>query len=451
MTGVGDAPILRASSETPIQIHRIEVAVLPANTLPTLAALFGPELLRQIAALCLITVLSRFALWRVDRVIQRSRQRLAESTIGHDIPQLVAGLQLLGRVIFPTLAWLVTWFAASVFRTLAWTDGLLQRALTIIAAWIVYRLIASMLELILSEEHAAAWRRYFLRPVVVVLALLVLLGLTDSILSRGWKWQETEITIGALLIGTGIVLLSVILSRSSRHYLGTVVLPKAGFEPALSQAVSTIAAYFIIVTGLVLALDVVGMDLTAFAVVAGGLSVGIGFGLQEIFSNFVSGFIMLFERSIGPGDVVGVGDSIGAVEAVGIRSTRIRTVDNVELIVPNSHFLNDVLTNYTRSDTKVRVNVGVGVRYDSDPDAVAEALLAAADLPIVLKVPPPEVELIGFGESSLDFSLEAWTDKPLAVAKFQSQLRFGILRELRARGIEIPFPQRDVNIRNPEA
>jgi small-conductance mechanosensitive channel len=146
--------------------------------------------------------------------------------------------------------------------------------------------------------------------------------------------------------------------------------------------------------------------------------------------------------------VVEVGGSTGRVEDVGIRSTRIKTNDNVDLIVPNSNFLSNVVKNFTRSDIRVRVDIAVGVSYRSDPRQVEAALLRAADHPQVLTSPSTKVEFAGFGDSSLDFNLQVWTNDPLRVRPFSSQIRFRIWDELKAAGIEIPFPQRDIHIRS---
>ena len=183
--------------------------------------------------------------------------------------------------------------------------------------------------------------------------------------------------------------------------------------------------------------------------VAGGLSVGLGFGLQAIVSNFISGFILLFEKSVGPGDVIKIGDMTGTVQHVGVRSITVLTRDHIELIVPNSHYLSEVVTNLTRSSRNVRIAILVGVSYNSDPTEVKAALLSAAvETDYVMKLPASEVQFMDFGESSLDFRLLVWTNRPELSMLIGSNLRYNIWNELKARHIEIPFPQRDIHIKS---
>ncbi|NIW95609.1 MAG: mechanosensitive ion channel, partial [Phycisphaerae bacterium] len=219
-------------------------------------------------------------------------------------------------------------------------------------------------------------------------------------------------------------------------------------SPALNQALSTLTAYGVIIIGTVVALNMMGVDLTLLAVVAGGLSVGLGFGLQEVVSNFVSGFILMFEQSIGPGDVIEVGDDVGIVQTIGVRSTIIRNRDNVELIIPNSRLLSETVTNLTRSDQQVRIRISVGVTYSADPQAVKQALLEAVQHPFVSEQPAPSIQFRDFGDSSLTFDLLVWTDKAFQSLNLASDLRYQIWDALKAHNIEIPFPQRDIHIRS---
>jgi small-conductance mechanosensitive channel len=226
-------------------------------------------------------------------------------------------------------------------------------------------------------------------------------------------------------------------------------LQNAGVDSGLVQTISAITSYAIIGIGILVALGSIGLNLTTLTVIAGGASVGLAFGLQEIFNNFISGFILIFERSLEPGQVVEVDDNTGRVETVGIRSTTIRTLDNVELIVPNSRFLTETVTNMTKTEDLVRAQVDVGVSYNSDPHQVREVLLQAARKhPKILAEPAPTVQFRDFGASSLDFSLFVWTDDALHLAPLKSDLRYDIWDALAAHNIEIPFPQRDIHIRS---
>jgi small-conductance mechanosensitive channel len=211
----------------------------------------------------------------------------------------------------------------------------------------------------------------------------------------------------------------------------------------------TIGRYVVIAGAVVIVAAALGVDPRALAIITGGLSVGIGFGLQEIVANFVSGIVLLFEQSLRPGDVVSMENEMGTVKSLGIRATTVRTRDNVEVIVPNQAFLTSAVTTYTKTDRIVRVKIPVGVSYGSDPKEIREVLLEVArQHNLVQEKPEPVVRFIGFGDSSLDFQLEIWLDDPMLTMSIKSDLRFMIWTAFTKRNIEIPFPQRDLHLRS---
>jgi small-conductance mechanosensitive channel len=193
------------------------------------------------------------------------------------------------------------------------------------------------------------------------------------------------------------------------------------------------------------------VDLTGLAVVAGILSVGIGFGLQNLASNFISGIILLIERPITVGDHVGVGDVDGLVRAINMRATEIVTDDNISIIVPNSEFISGRVVNWSHGDPKLRLRLPVGVSFTSDVEHVQRVVLEVARrCPGVLADPPPDVDFARFGKSSLDFELHVWIADPRERDSVISALNFAIRAAFLDEGIEIPFPQYDVHFR-PEA
>ena len=252
---------------------------------------------------------------------------------------------------------------------------------------------------------------------------LYALNVLDDVLGWGFSLQNSEVrvTIGSLLlryISSAYYFMELV--KEFVHFLSSYFLPKSGIEPALIQGISTLVSYSIIIIGTITALGATGINLTALTVVVGGLSVGLGFGLQAIVSNFISGFVLLFEKSVGPGDVINIADKTGTVQHVGIRSITILTRDHIELIVPNSYYLTEVVTNLTRTSRNIRLATLVGVSYGADPKDVKEALLASAETEFVMKLPAPEVQFMDFGESSLDFRLLVWTNRPeLATVYFK--------------------------------
>ena len=211
-----------------------------------------------------------------------------------------------------------------------------------------------------------------------------------------------------------------------------------------------ITHYTIMLVGALVAFQFIGIDLSGLAVIFGLLSVGIGFGLQNITSNFISGLILLFERPIRVGDRVTVGDVEGDITEINIRSTTVRSLNNISIIVPNSDFVSSQVVNWSHRDPKVRLEVDVGVSYGSDLDVVLRCLNeVAAENDDVLKTPVPEVLHTGFGDSSWNMRLRAWVADPKRHWYVRSALNCAIVRKFREEGVEIPYPQRDLHLRSP--
>jgi len=247
-----------------------------------------------------------------------------------------------------------------------------------------------------------------------------------------------------------ILVLVLVLERYLRRLLRRRVLARTRLEPDLQYAVSRFAGYCFIAIGFFFAFKAINLDLSAFAVLIGALGIGIGFGLQNIVSNFISGLIILAERPIAIGHRIEVGGVAGQVTRINLRSTTVVTNDNITIIVPNTDFITHAVTNWSHGDPKVRVRLSLGVAYGSDVEKLRRVLLeVAAENPSVLRDPEPSVRFIGFGDSSLDFELAVWT---IAMAhrptRFRSDLFFAIEHKLRENGIEIPFPQRDLHLRS---
>ncbi len=202
--------------------------------------------------------------------------------------------------------------------------------------------------------------------------------------------------------------------------------------------------------GVLVILGTAGIDLTTLNVLAGAVGIGVGFGLQTITNNFISGLIILFERPVKVGDRIQVGDVTGDVVRIGARATTIRTNDNIEIIVPNADFISSQVINWSHSDREVRLHIPVGVSYSSNPEEVRDILLeVAASHHGVLTHPPPDVVFMEFGDSSLNFDLRVWTSDYITKPKIlRSDLNFAIRKEFRSRGVEIPFPQRDIHVRS---
>jgi small-conductance mechanosensitive channel len=269
------------------------------------------------------------------------------------------------------------------------------------------------------------------------------------VLSARLGYGPATLSLGAL-IAFGLTLwISWLLARFVSFVLDREMFPRVRMAPGVPFALATFTRYAILVVGFVMALGVLGFALDRVVLLLSALGVGIGFGLQNVVNNFVSGVILLFERPIRIGDRVQVADLLGVVTKIGIRASHVRTFDGSEVVVPNGDFVSARLVNWTLSDQRRRIIVPIGVAYGTDPERVLEILEGVArSEPDVLEDPPPELLFRGFGDSSLDFELRAWTDSARGWLPVQSDLAVGINRALREAGIQIPFPQRDLHVRN---
>lgn len=262
--------------------------------------------------------------------------------------------------------------------------------------------------------------------------------------------NRTPVTLSSILMFIVVITLFYILSRLFQNLLRSKILTHFRIDKGTQFTLSRISHYLVMVIGLIVGFQFVGIDLSGLAVIVGLLSVGIGFGLQNITSNFIAGIILLFERPIKIGDRVTVGHTEGDVVAINMRSTTVQSLNNIAFIVPNSEFISTQVINWSHGDPKVRLVVEVGVSYHSDLDSVVQALREVADeSPYVLKTPEPDVLLSSFGDSAWNMELRVWLSDPYRYYFIRSEINCAIVRKFRQHGIEIPFPQRDLNIRSP--
>lgn len=260
---------------------------------------------------------------------------------------------------------------------------------------------------------------------------------------------EARITPLSIIYLIILTFLLFYLSNKLKNFLIGKLLEKTKLDLGAKQAIGTIIRYVVVVVGFLVILQTVGINLTTLNVVAGAVGVGIGFGLQNIANNFISGLIILFERPIKVGDRIEVDKIDGQVMAIGARSTRIKTNDNITIIVPNSKFISENVINWSFENEIVRFKIPVEVGYDSDIDLVSKLLVEIAEEnEDVAENPPPSVRFLRFGENALYFELRAWSRARLhRRGLLTSDLNFAILRKFREHNIELPFPQRDLWIR----
>ncbi|MDB9526740.1 mechanosensitive ion channel [Oscillatoria sp. CS-180] len=260
---------------------------------------------------------------------------------------------------------------------------------------------------------------------------------------------QNEFSLLSLLILFGLLLGIVVVSGIITNFLRSRILRLTGIDRGSREAISVLIKYSLIFVGAVVLLQIWGLDLSSLALIASALGVGVGLGLQGIVKDFGSGLVLVFERPIQVGDFVAFGEFQGTVERIGARSTEIKTLDQISIIVPNSRFLDQEVINWSHRNPVSRIRLPVGVAYSSDPKIVKDVLVDVSyQHPQVLSTPPPLVFFKGFGDSSLDFELLVWIADPPKQLVIKSDLYFAIESVLRRHEIEIPFPQRDLHVRS---
>jgi len=271
----------------------------------------------------------------------------------------------------------------------------------------------------------------------------------------GFTVGDVRISLSTIVISVLLFLLGMVATRGVQRWLDIRYMPRTRLDSGLRNSIHTSVGYLGFVVAVSLALSYLGLSFEKFALVAGALSVGIGFGLQSIVSNFVSGLILLWERAIRVGDWIVVGDEQGYVRRINVRSTEIETFDRGTVILPNSSLVSGVVKNWVRTDRTGRVRITLGAAYDSDPEKVREILIGSAKAhELVLAIPAPAVFLNNFSETAIEFELICFVDDVEMAGRIKSDLNFAIFKQLQEAQIAIGAPRRDIHVRgldHPEA
>ena len=260
---------------------------------------------------------------------------------------------------------------------------------------------------------------------------------------------NSTVNFGLIIYFVASIIVLIYVAYQVKKILINRILVRYNMDIGIRQSIGTITKYLIIVIGLFVIIQSVGIDLSALGILAGALGVGIGFGLQNVTNNFISGLIILFERPIKVGDRIEVGDIVGNVLNIAARATTIITNDNISVIVPNSEFISSTVINWSHNDRMIRFRYPVGVAYKENPEVVKNIILEVVnENEGVLKDPEPDVLFDSYGDSSINFILRVWTIEYTARPKLlRSQLYYEIFKKFREQGIEIPFPQRDLHLK----
>ncbi len=345
--------------------------------------------------------------------------------------------------------WRMTWAVAGAFLGILVAYHILhgwlrrwagKKPLTDEAAQALYQALRSLL--------------LYATVITLLVVTLKLLGLStpiQRILSFPvLKIGEAPLSLWTFLKAALILLAFFYLSRLIRAGLDYKIHPSVGVEEGLAYAINTFLHYTLLTIGFLVALRAVGLDLRVLMVFAGAVGIGIGLGMQNTAANLIAGFSLIFGRRIRKGDWIQVGDTLGNVQEMGLRATKVRTRDNIEYLIPNADLMANTIVNYTLSDPLIRVHIPVGVSYSSSPQEVEAILLkAAAESEKANKLKKPEVWFSEYGDSSLNFELLVWIDvRTVTENRVRSDLYYAIFAALAEAGIEIPFPQRDLHIRS---
>jgi small-conductance mechanosensitive channel len=423
-----------------------QTAVRPAGKVASLdewfAALLQPGALIELATLVACVLLA----WLLVRLARRAAGEVDDTSI-------LFGRRIIDGVLFPLLLLFFAYVSGGLLAR--WLpQAVFVVAIPVLVSLAVIRLGVKVLQVAFKTaawvkplERTISWLAWIAMALWVSGLLPVILDELDQI---KWKIGASTLSVRTMLEGAitaGIVLLITLWISSAIE--GRLLRSATGSELSLRKAVSNVVRVVLIFVGLIVALSSVGIDLTALSVLGGAIGVGVGFGLQKLASNYVSGFVMLAERSVRIGDNVRVDTFEGRITEINARYTVVRALSGRESIVPNELFITERIENLSLSDLRVLQSSVISVGYDSDPELVMRLLVEAAlTQDRVLRDPGPGVNLTNFGSDGIEFTLNYWmTDPENGQANLRSRINLQILQSLREHNIDIPYPQRVVHTR----
>ena len=364
---------------------------------------------------------------------------------------LLKYLVVIYRRMFSIILATGLWICVYIMRASTWPSRsyLLGAAASLITAWVFISIASRIIKNRMYSRIIAvgAW---------VVVALFIMGMLPQTIIwldSVSFGTGSSSISI--LTFFKSLILLAILIWAAIlvSQIFANSLSQNEDISPSIQVLLAKLTRIGLLVLAVIISLGAVGIDFTALAVFSGAVGIGIGLGLQKIVSNYISGIILLLDKSIKPGDVIEIetvsGSTYGWVQHLGARYTAVRTRDGTETLIPNENFIDTPVTNWTFTNKVVRRKLNVGVAYSTDvEEAIEQCIAAAGETPRILKVPKPTCLIVGFGDSSVDLQVRFWiSDSEGGVTNVTSKLYLAIWKRFRAENIEIPFPQRDINIR----
>lgn len=354
-------------------------------------------------------------------------------------------IQVADVIVFPLMAILLIMLSIIIFRSLGWFAGLLSDALSLLVLFLLYRLLIGISYVLFDKQQMIQFQVRFFQPFfAVIIILLIIGGITDlSALAQAplFPLFDGLLTLGTLFLVTVGLYLWIMATKVIVHILQAVTLSRTKTDPRALEAWLILTRYLLIAGAIIVAFQLIGFSQTTLAAVLGGLSIGIGFALEDVLKNFLGGIILLFEGSVRPGDWIQVDDTIGKVESLRIRSTVVRTGNNLESIVPNQDYLSSTIVAYSNKRSGFWLRIPVKVSSENNVREVQDLLVAVAkQFPGTHPEPPPGAALVGFDRNSLHFVLNAWILDIQTKGRSEAELRVLIFEALLEQGIELAGP-----------
>lgn len=420
-----------------------------------------PAVQRQLLAIVVILAVT----WLAPRVLAWTLRRLsgqeqADQAAARDPAPPLAPPNLWSRalgwlravefILFPSLLLLLTYRTIAWYDDSRWPSGLIEALLPIFWLLFVYRLLVRVVLAVLPKDKSERFAAELLRPVTLILILLIARNLLFSTLGLG---EITLLRLGELLLNLGdlldaliVIVLAFIVGGALRKALLNVMI-RSEVEADVANTVSNVARYGVVALGALVAVGLLGLELSALAWIAGGLVVGLGFGLQELIANFVSGIVLVFERIVRPGDVIELNGIRGSVTKVLLRATVLQTPDNAEIVVPNKELMTRTVLALTYSDRVTRVRLDVSVAYDSDLPKVESVMLATIQgHPLILAEPEPGFMVTAMDPHSVQVMAFGYVADFNDWFRTRSELYQMVRDAFVANGIVVPYPRQDVRV-----